>query len=161
MMFYLGVWLLALLQEVVPFPSLLIFVPAGATLQAQHAGLWVVVVLAFAVGVARVLAGLLVYGLSEKLYAAMYSKRQSWLGLKRTKVNRVRKKLGESGGWWAVFTLWALPIVPSTLIPLSAGFVRIPLHTFITATYLGSIVSALSYMLIGYFGLQGLSWLGS
>lgn len=161
MVFYLSVWIGALLQEFVPVPSLLIFVPAGVALQTQSMGLWILFVLALAIGVARVLAGVIVYGLSEKLYAALYAKRKSWLGIRRAQVIRVRQKLGQSGGWWAVFTLWALPLVPSTLIPLSAGFVRIPLRTFITATYAGSVINALTYLLIGYYGLQGVALLGS
>lgn len=149
----------AFLQELVPFPSWLVFMPAGATLEAQHAGLWHVAVLALAIGVFRVLAGLVVYALSESLYVFLYTKRKSWLGIRKTQVDRLRKKLGAGGGWWTIFIMWALPIVPSTLIPLSAGFVTIPLRTFVTATYAGSIINAFTYLLIGYYGIEGAVWL--
>jgi len=160
MLFYFGVWFGALLQELVPFPSFLLFVPAGATMQAQDISLGPVFILALAIGFARVIAGLIVYGLSEGLYTALYADRTSWFGVKRSHVNKVRNKLGETGSWWTVFLMWALPIVPSTLIPLSAGFVRLPLRTFMTATYAGSIINALMYLLIGYYGIKGIGLLG-
>ncbi len=145
----------AFVQEILSLvPSFVIFVPVGAGVQVQNAGLWYVVVLAIIIGIARVLAGVLLYWLSDSLRAWLYTKRRSWLGVRKRDIETARKKLGNRGSWWSVFVLWAVPIVPGAIISLSAGFMKFPMKTFITATYLGSIINALLYLLVGYFGLK-------
>jgi membrane protein DedA with SNARE-associated domain len=143
------------LQELVsPLPSFLVFVPGGAAPQSQGASVWHIIILSFVIGIARVLAGLMLYWLSSKLRLWLFAKRQSWFGLKKSQLERAQDKLSKKGGWWAVFSLWALPFVPGTLISLAAGFVKMPTLTFVTATYTGSIINALTYLLIGYYGLD-------
>ena len=145
----------AFLQELIsPLPSFVLFVPAGAGLEAQGASVWYIAGLAFIVGIMRVLAGLILYWLSDKLRTKIYATKGSWLGTRKQSLEHIRTKLGRQGSWWAVIWLWALPFVPGTLISLASGFVKIPKPTFITATYFGSIINALTYLLIGYYGLH-------
>ena len=140
----------AFLQELIsPLPSFVVFVPGGVALQAEHASIQHVLILTLFVALARVVAGLILYGASERLSTWLFRKPKA-----KKQLERIRTKLSKQGGWWAIFVLWALPVVPSTLISLSAGFVKIPLRTFVTATYAGAIVNALTYLLIGYYGLQ-------
>jgi membrane protein DedA with SNARE-associated domain len=135
-------------------PSFVIFVPVGAGLQVQNAGLWYVIVLALVVGLARVLAGVLLYWLSDSLRTWLYTKRRSWLGVRKRDIEVARKKIGDRGSWWSVFVLWVVPVVPGAIISLSAGFMEFPTRSFISATYFGSVINALMYLLVGYFGLQ-------
>ncbi len=145
----------AFLQELIsPLPSFVLFVPAGAGLEAQGASVWYIIGLAFVVGLVRVLAGLILYWLSDKLRTKIYASKNSWLGIRKQSIEHIRTKLGKQGSWWAVFWLWALPFVPGTLISLTAGFVKVPKPVFISATYFGSIINALTYLLIGYYGLH-------
>lgn len=144
----------AFIQELFsPLPSFVIFVPAGVSLAAEGRDIWYVVLLAFFIGISRVLAGMLLYWLSSKLQTWIYTKRQAWLGVKRRDIELVKKRIGKRGSWWSVFALWAIPVVPGAVISLGAGFLQVPRTTFISATYFGSIINALTYLLLGYFGL--------
>jgi membrane protein DedA with SNARE-associated domain len=146
----------AFIQDFIPFPSVLVFAPGAAALQLQGASIWHILALVPIIGVARVLAGLIIYWASDKLRDFLYTKQKSWFGIRQEQLKNVSKKLSNSAGWWAVFALWALPFAPSVVIPLSAGLVKLPLKTFITATYAGSMVNALTYLIIGYYGLQAI-----
>jgi membrane protein DedA with SNARE-associated domain len=140
----------AFLQELVsPLPSFVVFVPGGVALQAEHASIWHVLILTLIIAVVRVVAGLILYGGAERLSTWLFTKRKA-----KKQLERVRAKLSQKGSWWTIFILWALPVVPSTIISLGAGFVKVPLRTFVTATYAGAIINALTYLLIGYYGLQ-------
>jgi membrane protein DedA with SNARE-associated domain len=90
----LAVVMWAFLQQLVLFiPSALAFVPRGVSLKAQNEGLWYVLGLALVIGVARVLAGLILYRVSDWIHDKVYARRQSWLGIKRTRLERVHQKL--------------------------------------------------------------------
>ena len=145
----------AFIQELIsPVPSFVVFVPAGASLQAEGKSIWYIIMLALVIGISRVLAGLVLYYMSGKLRTWIYTRRQAWLGVSRRDIEKFKKKMGRHGGWWSIFGMWAIPIVPGAVISLGAGFMKIPMPTVITATYFGSIINALTYLLIGYFGLK-------
>lgn len=74
-------------------------------------------------------------------------------------VERFREKLHGRWRWLTVFSVWALPIFPGAPLSITCGFVKIPLLTFVTATYFGSIVNAFIYMYIGYYGLRAVATL--
>jgi len=152
-MLELTVFMGAFVQELFsPLPSFVIFIPAGVSLASEGRAVWYVVLLAFVIGISRVLAGMLLYWLSSKLRTWIYTKRHSWLGVKRSDIEKAKKRIGQRGSWWSIFALWAIPIVPGAVISLGAGFLQVPRATFVSATYFGSIINALTYLLLGYFG---------
>jgi len=101
-----------------------------------------------------VAAALLLYWLSGSLRSHIYTKRRRWLGISRHDIRRLEKRVGRKGSWWPIFGLWAVPVVPGAVISLTGGFVRVPLRTFASATYAGAVINALTYLLIGYAGLE-------
>ncbi len=142
-------------QELIPaVPSLAVFVPAGAVLGSQGASLWHIATLVALTGCSRVLAGLILYGVSAGASSRLLARRGRRFGVRKEQIDRVTTRLGTGGSWWAIFWLWALPVVPCILISLAAGFVKVPRATFITATYAGALVNAATYLLIGYYGLH-------
>jgi len=149
------IFLGAFVQEIVsPLPSFVVFVPGGASLEAHHASLGDVVLVAMLAAVGRVVAALLLYWVSGLLRTYVYSRKRRWLGISRQEIRRLEKRISGKQSWWAIFGLWALPVVPGLLVSLAGGFVRVPLWTFMSATYVGAIINALMYLLIGYFGLE-------
>lgn len=146
-------------ELVSPIPSFMVFLPVGASAQAQGRPFEYLLVLGAIAGVGHVAASAILYVLANKFRGYLFNKRHTWFGVSLADVEQFRKKLNGRWGWLTVFTAWALPIFPGAPLSLTCGFVRIPFWTFITATYFGSIINAVIYMYIGYYGLRALATL--
>jgi membrane protein DedA with SNARE-associated domain len=142
-----------------PIPSFMVFLPAGASAQAHGQPLEYLLVLGAIAGVGHIAASVILYVLADKFRGYLFGKRRTWFGVSLADIERFRKKLNGRWGWLTVFATWAIPIFPGAPLSLTCGFVRIPFWTFITATYFGSIVNAVIYMYIGYYGLRALATL--
>jgi membrane protein DedA with SNARE-associated domain len=143
------------LEELIsPIPSFLVLMPAGAGLAAQGLPAWYMIVLALLGGFGRVLAALILYWLSGKLYSAAYARKTERFGVKRRTVEQFGKKLRGRRTWLAIFSMWAIPIFPGAPISLASGFVKVPIPVFISATFWGSVVNAGFYLYAGYLGLN-------
>lgn len=144
-----------------PVPSFLVLVPAGAALLAQEGAWWYICVLAVIAATGRVIGALVLYFLADKLEDLVFRKKRSLFGVSHAQVERVGRTLAakrKTSLWGWLFTINAVPIFPATPVLLTAGFIKIPLKLFLSATFCGSIFNALFYLFIGYFGL-GTTWL--
>lgn len=151
------------IEEVVsPIPSIVVLIPAGAIASAQSLPLWYLLWLAVLCGVGRVAGGSLLYWLAFYLEGAIFRKR-TLFGLTHKDIVRLSKRLGKNRKsrrvWLILFALQALPIFPGTLLSAGSGFIKIDYRVFATATFFGSIVNALFYLLIGYAGIQATEYL--
>jgi membrane protein DedA with SNARE-associated domain len=144
-----------------PIPSFLVLVPAGAALLTQGHTWWYLIVLAIIASAGRTIGALVVYFLADKIENLVFRKRRTLFGISHAQVERVGKTMAtkrKTRLWSWLFTVNAVPIFPTTPVLLTAGFIKIPLKLFLTATFCGSIFNALFYLLIGYFGLST-TWL--
>lgn len=145
------------IEELVsPIPSFLVFMPAGALVEAHGTAPGYIVVLAIIAAIARVPAAALLYWLAATLRGRVFKGRKQWLGIRQKDIESFRKQLGARRSWWMLFLMWAIPIFPGAPISLASGFVRFPLLAFVTATFFGSIINAGLYLVIGYLGLKAL-----
>lgn len=140
-----------------PLPMALVLIPAGAALAAQAGNPGHIVVLALLAGCGRVLGALILYWLAGRLQEAVYARRTSWLGVSRPTVERLRSRLDHPRAWWTLFSMWAIPIVPGGPISVMCGFVKMPLMTFVTATFAGSAVGSAFYLYLGYLGVNAVA----
>ncbi|HET9411421.1 MAG TPA: VTT domain-containing protein [Candidatus Saccharimonadales bacterium] len=146
------------LEEVFsPIPSFIVLVPAGAVAQAQGQSLIYLMLLNVISCVARVIGGLLIYYLADKLEDIIFAKGRSFWGVTHKQMEQAGEQLKQKKGsqvWLALFAMHAVPVFPSAMLSLAAGFIKVDLKTFVTSLFLGSIVSTPFYLGIGYFGLQ-------
>lgn len=144
-----------------PIPSFLVLVPAGAAILAQGQMWWYICVLAVIAAAGRAIGAFVLYFLADKLEDFVFRKKRSLLGVSHVQVERMGRTLAakrKTSLWSWLFTINAVPIFPTTPVLLTAGFIKIPLKLFLTATFCGSIFNALFYLFIGYFGLST-TWL--
>lgn len=151
------------IEEVIsPIPSIVVLIPAGAIADAQNLPLWYLLWLAMVCGIGRVAGGSLLYWLAYHLESAIFRKR-ALFGLTHKDIVKLSKQLGNRRKsrrvWLILFTFQALPIFPGTLLSAGSGFIKIDYRVFATATFFGSIVNALFYLLIGYAGIQATEYL--
>jgi membrane protein DedA with SNARE-associated domain len=140
-----------------PMPSFMVFLPAGASLQAQGGPLAYLLWLGLLAGAGHTVAALILYGLANKFRGYLYTKRTKWLGVSRKDIEAVHKRLQGRWSWWLWFGARAIPFFPGAPLSVTGGFVRAPLVTYTSAAFLGSSVNAVIYMYIGYMGLRALA----
>lgn len=144
-----------------PIPSFLVLVPAGAAMLTQGQAWWYMIVLAIIASAGRAIGALVVYFLADKIEDLLFRKRRTLFGVSHAQLERAGKTIAakrRTSLWSWLFTVNAVPIFPTTPVLLTAGFIKIPLKLFLSATFCGSIFNALFYLFIGYFGLST-TWL--
>jgi membrane protein DedA with SNARE-associated domain len=138
-----------------PIPSFVVLVPAGAVAEAQGVALWYLLVLALLSGAGRVLGALVLYWVGDKLKHVLLTPGRERFGLSRTKVEEAGRRVSNARrGWWVLFGMHAIPVVPIALVGLACGFIRLRLGVFVAATFFGTIINAIVYMSIGYAGIR-------
>jgi len=137
-----------------PIPSFVVLIPAGAAAAVQNIPLWYLPVLGVLAAAGRILGALLLYWVADKFEDKLLGGGRKFFGFSHGDVERFGRRLKHHHDWLALFMFNAIPVVPVALLSLTCGFIKLPLRTFITATFLGTIVNAVFYLGIGYGGLK-------
>jgi membrane protein DedA with SNARE-associated domain len=140
-----------------PIPAFLVLIPAGIAAHIQVLPWWYLGILALISGVARALSGYILYLFADKLENVLFAGNRKFFGYTHKQIEAYGTKLGKEKpvkSWWILFTMHALPVFPGTLLSLGSGFIRLPLSIFMTATTLGSTVTAVFFLYLGYSGVQ-------
>lgn len=146
----------AFIEEIIsPIPSFVVMIPAGAAAQVQQIGWWYLPVLALIGAAGRLVASVILYVLADKGEDLLFGKGRRLFGLSHKQLEKYGERLsGTKRDWVALFMLNAIPILPTSLLSLACGFIKVNFKMFMITTYFGSAVNALIYMSIGYAGIQ-------
>jgi membrane protein DedA with SNARE-associated domain len=147
----------SIIEEIIsPIPSFVVLIPAGASMAAQHYHIFYGFILAMLAATGRVIGGIVLYWIANASRGWLFTKRKQIFGITPKDVERFRNHFSGKQEWWALFTMWAVPILPGAPLSLGSGLIRLPMWVFITATFAGSVINASCYIYIGYFGLKAL-----
>lgn len=153
---FLGVFFGSVIEEAwAPIPSAIVVVTAGiafvtATTFWGVLGqlLWYVMIPA-SLGIT--LGSLIIYYLSLYFGKPFVEKWGKWFGLKWEDIEKVEEKYEEGNvDWYSVFVLRMIPVIPNVVINAFAGFTRVPLWTYITASISGLMIRTGILGLIGW-----------
>ena len=146
-------------EEIIsPIPSFVVMIPAGAAAQVQSLGWWYLLPLGLLGGIGRLCASLILYVVADKAEDWLFSQGRRFFGVTHGQLEAYGQKLqAQRGGFVALFMLNALPILPTSLLSLTCGFIRVPLRMFALTTFLGSAVNGIFYMSLGYAGFHAVS----
>lgn len=147
------------MEEIIsPIPSFIVLVPAGAAAQVQNVGWWYLVPLAFIAATGRLLASIILYLVADKAEDWLFGKGRRFFGVTHKQLESYGQRFtGKPRDIMGLFLLNAIPVLPTSLLSLTCGFIKIPFRLFAVATYFGSAVNAVVYMSVGYAGVQAVA----
>ncbi len=174
MFFFLEAQLLALIQTVplevfvcvasfieeviAPIPSPTVMVASGSFAALQGYTLPSLILLACIGAIGKTLGALVVYFITFKLEGVIIEKFGRFFGITMSDIDRFGTKLTGGVRDYAILTFFrALPIMPSSLVSVGCGLLKVPLPLFIVSTFLGTIVRDSVYLYAGFVGTAALT----
>ena len=153
---FVGVFLGAVAEELFYIiPSSIVQLSAGAILLGKISLSWelfgksmMIVGIPAAVGVT--LGSLPYYALGYFGGKPAIERWGKWLGINWQQVEELDARLGKS--WWdeVVFTgLRALPVLPSVLLSVGPGVLRLPMRTYLIGSFVGTFIRATAMGFVG------------
>ncbi len=146
-------------EEVVsPIPSPFVLTSAGSLADIQGYAPVLLLWLAVLAAVGKTIGAVLLYVVVDRFEDIFMQKLGPKLGITHKEIERIGQSLKKGKrDDIALFLLRAVPIVPSAPLSVMCGFVKVPFKTYVTMTFLGSIVRGLFFLLLGYYGLSSLA----
>ncbi len=148
------VFLGSVIEEVIaPIPSPIILAVSGSIAAAQGYG-WLGIAGLIAIASAgKTLGGWVLYIVGDKGEHFLLGRFGRAIGLSHREVEHFSHRF--TGGWkddLLLFGLRCIPIVPSAPLSVLCGVLKIPMRTYLTATFLGSYIRSAMFFLLGYLG---------
>lgn len=146
----------AFIEEVIaPVPSPIVMTLAGSVAAAQDKVLVFIVWLAVIGAVGKTLGAWFLYFVTDKAEDVIFKKFGRFLGVSHTEIENIGKHF--TGSKWddiVLLVIRSLPVVPSAPVSIVAGFLKYPLKSFITWTFIGTIIRNLFFLYFGYVGIS-------
>lgn len=155
------VFLGSIIEDILtPIPSPLILSTAGSLLQVQNANIFQIVFVIFLATVAKTLMAYLFYRLGDIAEDIIIPRFGKYIGLSHKQIESMGKMFnGGARDEFILFVLRALPVTPTSLVSILAGIIKIPMKTFIRATFFGFFIRNAFYIAVGYYGTETVAFL--
>lgn len=152
------VFIASFVEEVIaPIPSPTVMLVAGSFARVQDYAFFALVLLALIGAVGKTVGALVVYFITDKGEDFVMEKFGKFFGVTHEDVEKLGKKLGNGVRDYVVLTLLrAFPFMPSVVVSVGGGLLKVPLPLFITSTFLGTILRDGLYLYAGYAGATAL-----
>lgn len=145
-----------LVEEIVaPIPSPFVMAAVGSAAFSQGKKWLDLLMYAFWGALGKTLGAWCIYFLADKLEDVVVGKWGRFFGVSHAAIENIGKHF--TGGWkdaLAMFTLRALPIVPSSPVSFFGGVIKMNLKIFLLMTLLGNIPRNLAYIYLGFSGVS-------
>lgn len=141
-------------EAVPPIPSPSISIIIGSISEIKEYTFFAILILILISAFSKTLGAIFVYFVSSKVEDFFSTKIASFLGITKENIEKFGSKIGK--GWRDYFVLTALrsiPVVPSVVLSVGGGLLKIPMRIYIVTTFIGSIVRGSIYLYLGYVGM--------
>jgi membrane protein DedA with SNARE-associated domain len=146
--------LASLVEEAIPpIPSPSIMMISGFLASVQDYSLILIIGLCVFGSVGKTFGAWFVYFVSDKVEDVLTGRFGRFIGVSHEEIEAFGQRLGR--GWRDYFILTflrALPIVPSTILSVGGGLLKIPLRLYLISTLAGSLIRNALYIYLGYMG---------
>lgn len=149
------------IEEVLaPIPSPIVMTVTGSIAAAQEKPMLYLLVLSLIGAAGKTAGALLVYWIADKAEDILVGRFGKLIGVTHAEIEALGKRF--KGDWKDIFLLVflrALPIMPSVVVSVTSGVVRIRLQLYIISTFLGTIIRDFFYLYVGFTGIEVLQHL--
>ncbi len=152
---FFALWTSFLEEIITPIPSPSISIMIGFLASVQTYTIWGLILLTVISAFGKTLGALVVYVIVDKVEDVLMGRIGKFIGVTNVEIENLGNKL--SNNWKdyiLLFVLRTIPIFPSTLISVGAGFLKINLKLFLLTTFFGSIIRNFLYIYLGYFSIE-------
>lgn len=148
------VFLGALIEEIIPpIPSPLIVLTAGTLAGGMHMAHLYIFWLAVWGALGKVIGASALYVIADKAEDIIIGRFGKFVGVTHKEIEKLGSRF--KGGWQddaLLFALRATPIIPSSVVSVMAGAIKLNWRTYLLQTFLGTIVRNLFFLYMGMVG---------
>lgn len=144
----------ALVEEIIaPIPSPVIMTLGGSIAATQQKTLVFLLLLAVLGAVGKLIGSWLMYVVADKAEDLLITRFGKLLGVSHKELERLGQHFGKGNkDFLLIFLARVVPVMPTAPISVIAGLIKLPLKTYLTASFLGYIGRNLFYLYVGYVG---------
>lgn len=141
-------------EVVVPIPSPAVVLLSGSIAELQGRGVLALVPLAIIGALGKTLGAFIIYEVADKAEDLLVGSFGKFFDISKGDIERLGSKLGKGWRDYVMLTfLRAIPVMPSVVLSLGGGMLRIPLRLFLFSAFCGSIIRDSFYLYAGYAGV--------
>jgi len=144
------------IEELIPpIPSPSIMITTGYLAQVQDYLFWGLISLAIVGAIGKTFGAGVIYLIVDKMEDLLSGRLARFIGISHQQIESLGQRLSHSWKDYVVLIiLRALPVVPSTLLSVGCGFLKIRFCLFFVSTFLGSVIRNFIYIYLGYAGTK-------
>ncbi len=149
-------------ELIAPIPSPIVMTVTGSIAAAQQKAMLYLLILSLIGAAGKTIGAILVYVISDKAEDLVVGKLGRFIGVSHEEVENLGKKF--SGGvkdFGLILFLRALPVMPSVVVSVCSGVIKLRMWMYIVGTFLGTIIRDFFYLYVGYTGIEALHGLVS
>lgn len=150
------VFIASFIEEVfAPIPSMAVLLTTGSFASLQNYTLMALIPLAIIATLGKTIGAIIVYYLSGKFGEITITKFGGIFNVSHEEIKTFGSKItGSTKDYFLLIALRALPIVPSAVVSIGCGVMKIKLKVYIITTFIGTILRDSVFLYIGFKGTQ-------
>lgn len=150
------VFIASFIEEVAaPVPSAAVLLATGSFAAIQNYTLFALIPLALIAALGKAIGAIIIYFLAERIGSMMITKFGRFFDIKHSDVENLRGKItGSTKDYFLLIFFRALPILPSAVVSIGCGILKIPFRIYIISTFIGTIIRDSIFLYIGYTGTE-------
>jgi membrane protein DedA with SNARE-associated domain len=144
------------LEEIIPpIPSPSVMFATGSMALIQGYLLPGLIILALLGAVGKTLGASVAYFVADKVEDLLSVGISKFIGITHSQIESFGSRLGKGSRDYIILTvLRALPVVPSSLLSVGCGLLKVKFRLFLFSTFIGSIIRDFIYIYLGYAGTE-------
>lgn len=142
-------------EVVAPIPSPLVTTITGSLAYSQGYIPVALCLLGLLAAVGKTIGSVIIYFIADKAEDFLMIKIGPYIGITHKQVESIGSKI--TGTWKDYFIfifIRVLPFIPSLIISVSAGIIKMPMKLFLIVTFIGTFFRSMIFIIFGYVSIE-------